>query len=74
MRVLVLTIEEEPPSLKTYENEYPSAHKTNQHISPYGQLQHHLRGGGGAAGVTEQRQFSKLFEDFYKKCLQKAPK
>lgn len=46
MRVLVLTIEEEPPSLRSYEND---------------------RQRTGAP-------FSKGFEEFYKKCLQKNPK
>ena len=44
MRILVLTIEEEPPSLKSYSNDKQRT---------------------GAA-------FSKYFEDFYKKCLQKV--
>ena len=46
MRVLVMTIEEEPPSLKTYDND------RQRNGTP----------------------FSKPFEDFYKKCLQKNPK
>eukprot|EP01041_Mallomonas_annulata_P007334 gene7334-14963_t len=46
MRVLVLTIEEDPPSLKSYENDKQRT------------------------GVA----FSKVFDDFYKKCLQKTSK
>lgn len=46
MRVLILTIEEDPPSLRTY----PTAEQRT-----------------GAP-------FSKAFEDFYKKCLQKNPR
>lgn len=46
MRVLVLTIEEDPPSLKTYDND---------------------RQRSGAP-------FSRMFEDFVRKCLQKSPK
>lgn len=46
MRVLVLTIEEDPPSLRSYENDKQS---------------------NGAP-------FSRLFEEFYKKCLLKNPK
>lgn len=47
MRVLVLTIEEEPPSLKCYRD--------------------------GALQRTGEP-FSSLFEDFYRKCLQKNPR
>ncbi|CAM9105225.1 unnamed protein product, partial [Ectocarpus fasciculatus] len=46
MRVLVLTIEEDPPSLKSYDNDKQA------NGSP----------------------FSRLFEEFYKKCLQKNPR
>jgi serine/threonine-protein kinase OSR1/STK39 len=46
MRVLVLTIEEDPPGLKSYENDKQ------------------------ASGAP----FSRLFEEFYKKCLQKNPR
>ena len=48
MRILQLTLDSEPPSLKTY---------------PY-ENQCHANG----------QLFSKYFEDFYKKCLQKNPK
>lgn len=47
MRVLVLTIEEEPPSLKCYRD--GTLQRTGEPFSP-------------------------LFEDFYKKCLQKNPR
>ncbi len=47
MRVLVLTIEEEPPSLRCYDSDRQPL--------------------GG-------QPFSKAFEEFYKKCLQKNPK
>lgn len=46
MRVLVLTIEEDPPGLKSYDND---------------------RQASGAP-------FSRMFEEFYKKCLQKNPR
>ena len=46
MRVLVLTIEEEPPGLRCYPN---NLQRTSQ-------------------------PFSSLFEEFYKKCLQKNPR
>lgn len=45
MRVLVMTIEEDPPSLKSYE------HRMDRNGAP----------------------FSKSFDDFYSKCLQKNP-
>lgn len=47
MRVLVLTIEEDPPSLKSYEDD--------------------RQPNGGPS-------FTRLFDEFYKKCLQKNPK
>jgi serine/threonine-protein kinase OSR1/STK39 len=65
MRVIVLTIEEDPPSLKTYENDrcYSSpGHPPLLFLMAF--LPHRQRTGAP---------FSKLFEDFIKKALNKVP-
>lgn len=58
MRVIVLTIEEDPPSLKSYDNDRSHWHLLFLNIF--------LRQRTGAP-------FSKLFEDFVKKALNKLP-
>lgn len=57
MRVIVLTIEEDPPSLKSYDNDRFNFSTLISHFS---------RQRTGAP-------FSKLFEDFVKKALNKVP-